>query len=145
MLEGESVKTNRHLARFAAARYLPALLANPALDGMLRIKGRSLRKELIEAYVVVEALEQRVLVDRQNGQQLVIIDLCCGKGFLSIVVAYEFPACVVLSVDNNPGIQPCSLPNTRFVLLDVLEVRATSISGTPPLARSRFNSWMIRC
>jgi hypothetical protein len=49
LLAGESVKRNRHLARFAAAAYLPTLLADPALDGLWRRKGGSLRKELIEA------------------------------------------------------------------------------------------------
>lgn len=33
LLAGESVRANRHLARFAAAPYLRALLANPELDG----------------------------------------------------------------------------------------------------------------
>ena len=68
LLAGDSVRTNRYLARFAAAAYLSSLLANPALDGMLRRKGSSLRKELIEAYAVVEALERRVATcHRGNG------------------------------------------------------------------------------
>jgi hypothetical protein len=143
LLVGESVKHNRHLARFAAAPYLPSLLADSALDGLWRRKGGSLRKELIEAYVVVEALEERVLRQHQQHQQQstggvtggsdggttavgrggsgVVIDLCSGKGFLSVIVAHEFPRAVVLSVDNNPTIQPATAPNTRFVLADIMQ------------------------
>lgn len=112
LLTGESVKRNRHLARFAASPYLPALLADPALDGLWRRKGGSLRKELIEAYVVIEALEQHVLQQpsrnkysgplHENKTQTtpgngVVIDLCSGKGFLSVIVGYEFPQAVVRS------------------------------------------------
>jgi hypothetical protein len=146
LLVGESVKHNRHLARFAAAPYLPSLLADSALDGLWRRKGGSLRKELIEAYVVVEALEERVLGQHHQQQQQqqqstggvtgcsdggttavgrggsgVVIDLCSGKGFLSVIVAHEFPRAVVLSVDNNPTIQPATAPNTRFVLADIMQ------------------------
>ncbi len=151
LLAGESVKQNRHLARFAAAPYLAALLEDSALDGLWRRKGGSLRKELIEAYVVVEALEERVLKRQQrldassNGRRSgavqstqggdgvarrcsigrdsrgVVIDLCSGKGFLSVIIAHEFPNAVVLSVDNNPTIQPATAPNTRFVLADIMQ------------------------
>ena len=107
LLAGESVKSNRHLARFASASYLPALLADPALEGLWRRKGNSLRKELIEAYVVVEALEKRVFqcpgvncstgpaTTRRNAHG-VVVDLCSGKGFLSVIIGYEFPKAVVL-------------------------------------------------
>eukprot|EP01044_Picomonas_judraskeda_P015859 COSAG03_NODE_2729_length_2492_cov_8.770163_1_plen_406_part_10 len=127
LLVGESVKSNRHLARFASAAYLPALLADPALEGLWRRKGNSLRKELIEAYVVVEALEKRVFQcpgvrdrDRERERDTetetetdreregstgratarrnahgVVIDLCSGKGFLSVIIGYEFPKAVV--------------------------------------------------
>ena len=56
LLAGDSVKRNRHLRCFAAAAYLPRLLADDRFDALLRRKGRSLRKELSEAYAVVEAL-----------------------------------------------------------------------------------------
>ena len=112
LLAGESVKRNRHLARFAASPYLPALLADPTLDGLWRRKGGSLRKELIEAYVVIEALEQHVLQQRSRNKTSgplhetklqatpgngVVIDLCSGKGFLSVIVGYEFPQAIVCS------------------------------------------------
>jgi hypothetical protein len=142
LLAGKSVKHNRHLQRFAAAPYLAALLADSALDGLWRRKGGSLRKELIEAYVVVEALEERVLKQQQRlgaaesapggdgpacrctigrDSRGVVVDLCSGKGFLSVIIAHEFPKAVVLSVDNNPTIQPATAPNTRFVLSDIMQ------------------------
>ena len=45
LLAGESVRANRHLARFAASAYLPTLLAEPRCDGLWRRASKSLRKE----------------------------------------------------------------------------------------------------
>jgi hypothetical protein len=50
LLQGTSIVTNRHLARFAAAPYLPYLLHEPAFTSMLSRSSKILRKELIEAY-----------------------------------------------------------------------------------------------
>ena len=46
LLEGESVKANRHLARFAAAPFLPLLLREPAFGSMLSRTSKALRKEI---------------------------------------------------------------------------------------------------
>lgn len=168
LLVGESVKRNRHLARFASAPYLPALLVDPAMAGLWRRKGPSLRKELIEAYVVVEALEQRVL--QQQSQQVmaaeegeeeeehqrvsgtnkrtayqaeagshsphakssvgqaefrrsargVVVDLCAGKGFLSVIVGYEFPNAVV-----PPLMNPICIYHIH-ILHDAVDLAATA-------------------
>lgn len=63
LLEGESVKTNRHLRRFAAAPYLQRLLAEPSCDALLRRKSKALRKELIEAYAVRAHVMSRLAMD----------------------------------------------------------------------------------
>ena len=57
LLAGESVRTNRHLVRFAAAPYLQRLLDDPHFDGLMTRNSKQLRKELIEAYAVVSAVE----------------------------------------------------------------------------------------
>lgn len=77
LLQGESVVTNPYLARFAAAPYLPALLAEPAVDGMLRRNGAALRKELVEAYAVIATLERNGIASAQ-----VVVDLCSGSGYV---------------------------------------------------------------
>ena len=108
LLEGRSVKSNRLLARFAAAPYLPRLLSEPAFSTMLNRTSRQLRKELIEAYVIVEALESMLALGSQraspsSGDQpsFAVVDLCCGKGFLSLILALEYPSLAVIMVDSN--------------------------------------------
>ena len=98
LLEGESVKANRHLARFAAAPFLPLLLREPAFGSMLSRTSKALRKEIIEAYVVIEALEA---LARGPG---LVVDLCSGKGFSSVLLALERPELAVLMVDSDQRI-----------------------------------------
>ena len=116
LLEGESVKANRHLARFAAAPFLPLLLREPAFGSMLSRTSKALRKEIIEAYVVIEALEA---LARGPG---LVVDLCSGKGFSSVLLALERPELAVLMVDSDQRIlldHVDALPNARFVRADI--------------------------
>ena len=85
LLEGESVRTNRHLARFAAARYLPWLLAEPAFDSLFNRQSKALRKESIEAFAVVSAMEE-LMASHGVEPPATIVDLCSGKGFLLMVL-----------------------------------------------------------
>ena len=192
LLVGSSVLTNRHLQRFARAPYRDELIhSDGARDGLFNTNGSRLRKELTEAYSVVEALEATLgargaswagahplhppaartdlnqgasretsATARDSGQALLpspdpdadlgpnlpspdpdadagpnavpravmppstsdagepregmpppttyageprlIIDLCCGKGLLSMILSYEWPCCHVVMIDNNP-------------------------------------------
>lgn len=124
LLEGESVKTNRHLARFAASSYLSTLLDDEASTALLSRSSRSLRKEIIEAYAVLEQVEDALRdAGEMHGSPSTLIDLCSGKGFLSVVLALEFPAAAVLMVDSNAAIKlghVSSRPNLHFLRADVL-------------------------
>ena len=155
ILEGTSVRTNRHLSRFAAAPFLSRLLTEPAFSQALSRSSKILKKELIEAYVVVEALERTLGLGSSNGgvawaedttrgrspagaaatsaaatsaaaprpaAPSAVVDLCCGKGFLSLILALEYPHLPVLAVDSNAKIKTehfDQLPNLTFVLADV--------------------------
>ena len=119
LLEGESVRTNRHLARFAAAPYLPRLLADPASSALLSRSSRSLRKEIIEAYGMLEQVEATL----RGAAPAAIVDLCCGSGFLSLALANEFPAAAVLMFDLDTRIRvrhDASHPNLRFEVADIM-------------------------
>jgi hypothetical protein len=124
LLEGESVKTNRHLARFAASPYLNILLEDEASTALLSRSSRSLRKEIIEAYAVLEQVEGALRdAGAAHSSPATLIDLCSGKGFLSVVLALEFPAAAVLMVDSNASIKlghVSSRPNLHFLRADVL-------------------------
>jgi hypothetical protein len=124
LLEGESVKTNRHLARFAASPYLSVLLEDAASTALLSRSSRSLRKEIIEAYSVLVQVEDALrCVGEANSPPPTLVDLCSGKGFLAVVLALEFPTATVLMVDSNAAIKTGhvnSRPNLFFLLADVL-------------------------
>eukprot|EP00965_Chrysotila_dentata_P069596 2298733-Pleurochrysis_carterae.AAC.1 len=120
LLRGESVRSNRHLAAFASAPYLRDLLAEPRCDSLWRRSSKSLRKELIEAYSVVEALRDRVLRGRTPGA---VVDLCSGKGYLSLVLAHEFPTARVIMVDSNAAIRAGfvdAYERVQFVRTDIM-------------------------
>jgi len=67
LLQGASVRTNPHLRRFAAAPYLPWLLTEPAFSPLLSRTSKQLRKELIEAYVLVDAIEDLLAIGPAKG------------------------------------------------------------------------------
>ena len=119
LLEGSSVTTNRHLKRFAAAPYLQRLLAEPSCDALLRRKSKALRKELIEAYAVIEAIEANLL---DGTQPALFVDLCSGKGFLALLLALEFPSARVVAVDSDKRIRTehlSTFPSVSFVCASI--------------------------
>ena len=119
LLAGTSVTTNRHLARFAAAPYLKRLLENDAFRPMMNRSSKQLRKEISEAFAVVEALESAL----GGVAPTRIVDLCSGKGFLATVLALEYPGARVLQVDNNPRIKTehvRAVANLTFLVADVM-------------------------
>ena len=121
LLEGTSVTTNRYLRRFSRAPYLRRLLAEPSCDALLRRKSKALRKELIEAYAVIEALEAHLLDGRQPA---VLVDLCSGKGFLALLLACEFPSARVVAIDSDTRIRIehfATFPNLSFVCASIMK------------------------
>lgn len=125
MLEGTSVKENRHLARFARAPYLQLILNDPACDSMMRRQGKALRKEITEAYALLETIEGSL----GSARPACVVDLCSGKGFQSLILAHEFAAtnvhraCDVLMVDNHAAIKTehvAATSNLRFLQADIL-------------------------
>ena len=62
-----------------------------------------------------------------NGEGLVFVDLCAGRGMLSILMAHFFPAARVLMVDADPKIKLphlACLPTVEHHLLDVQSAEA---------------------
>jgi len=147
LLEGTSIQTNKHLSRFANAPYLPYLLSEPAFSPMLSRTSKSLKKEIIEAYVLIEALEgvmelptrtrpaaaSAVVEEEEEDDEVVavkrptpsaVVDLCSGKGFLSILLALECPSLTILAVDLNKSIKSEHfdlLPNLTFLRADIMK------------------------
>lgn len=128
LLKGESVQTQPYLREFAAAQWLQGLLENPGCASMWNVRGRSLRKELTEAFGVLHACRRALAkLDtgrpaRDTARPAVIFDLCCGKGFASLVLALSMPESLVVAVDTDPSMDLshfCGQPNLVFEALDV--------------------------
>ena len=65
---------NRHLARFKAAPYLQQLLDAPEFSPMLSRQSKQLKKELIEAYAIVEVLQRQLASDEASAPVAAIVD-----------------------------------------------------------------------
>eukprot|EP00927_Polykrikos_kofoidii_P032252 TRINITY_DN27536_c0_g1_i1.p1 TRINITY_DN27536_c0_g1~~TRINITY_DN27536_c0_g1_i1.p1 ORF type:complete len:502 (+),score=68.40 TRINITY_DN27536_c0_g1_i1:214-1506(+) len=174
LLRGESVRKNPYLEEFASSPWLPTLLAAPECRNLFNIKGRSLRKELTEAYGVLRACmrglrklrehttrviggniragvddavvaEDKAFVEGGNDRigvdfdesgvvsaahaavsvavHAVVVDLCCGKGFSSLLLALSLPQARILAVDKNRSMDLTHFrlaPNLDFEELDII-------------------------
>lgn len=119
LLHGESIKTHPYLMEFASAPWLQEMLDMKEYDSMLSVSGKRLKKELSEAFGVlhacrralaklgVHALDGTGFSRSHSGQDgagpAMLVDLGCGKGFGSMVLAQSLPSADVLAVDNNPS------------------------------------------
>jgi hypothetical protein len=103
---------------------LQQLLDAPEFSPMLSRQSKQLKKELIEAYAIVEVLQRQLLAsDEASAPVAAIVDLCSGKGFMSAILALEFPSTRVIMVDIDQRIKTGhvgALPNLRFVRADIM-------------------------
>jgi hypothetical protein len=78
------------------------LAHDPMFDGWSRKRG--LKKEITEAYAALRAV-RGALEDADGGgdggENLIFVELCSGRGFVSIVLASEFPKSRVFMIDND--------------------------------------------
>eukprot|EP00976_Prorocentrum_cordatum_P093035 1189205-Prorocentrum_minimum.AAC.2 len=113
MLKGESMRTNPYLQGAGHERLgthdfcktqlalIKAFEEDPNFRSWANVKGKHLRKEICEASAVLVQLDA-LIQKRTNGcggeakgeEKLVIFDLCSGKGFLSIMLAFKYPHAV---------------------------------------------------
>lgn len=139
LLRGESVNRNPYLKQFASSSWLPELLAAPESRSLFSIRGGSLRKELTEAFSLLHACKRGLAKLRGVGEhaagqiprsviseataQAVVVDLCCGKGFSSLVLALSMPKARIVALDKNPNMDLshfCLAPNLSFEELDLV-------------------------
>ena len=91
LLQSDSVRTNPYLRRFVEEEdeLVSEFQHNPAFDRWRR--KASFKKELTEAYGALARIESRCLPRRSDkGEGLAFVDLCAGRGMLSIVLARRF-------------------------------------------------------
>ena len=135
-LEGEI--TNPHLAAFAATPLRRALLEDARFDYWRRYS--RCKKELIESWAALEQLRRCVrrlfpssaAADadaHRTGAGLAFVELCSGRGCLSMLLAHEFPDATIHMCDADarmklPHLTHPSMRNVTFHLEDVFATTA---------------------
>jgi hypothetical protein len=96
---------NDHGRSFASSDVARRLKEDPAFESWSRHRG--IKKEITEAYAALSAT-RRALRDQElereafgDGEDLVFVELCSGRGFISIVFADAFPKARLYMVDND--------------------------------------------
>ena len=93
---------NAHGAAFEASTLRGLLQNDPAFDSLSR--HRQIKKEITEAFAALEQV-RRALRDRGtgdwegDGSRLIFIELCSGRGFLSLALADAFPKARIYMID----------------------------------------------
>lgn len=125
LLRGETVKTNKYLREFTAAPWLQGLVKAPECANLLAVRGRSLRKELTEAFAALAAVRRalgKLFPEGYSESDVRVVDICCGKGFGSLITALSMPQAQLLAVDLNPDMELAHfrhVGNLSFLELDI--------------------------
>ena len=148
-LEGEI--TNPHLAAFAATPLRRALLEDARFDYWRRYS--RCKKELIESWAALEQLRRCVrrlfpssaAADadaHRTGAGLAFVELCSGRGCLSMLLAHEFPDATIHMCDADarmklPHLAHPSMRNVTFHLEDVFtdEAKRTVVDAVAKAER----------
>ena len=149
-LEGEI--TNPHLPAFAATPLRRALLEDGRFDYWRRYS--RCKKELIESWAALEQLRRCVrrlfpssaAADdadaHRTGAGLVFVELCSGRGCLSMLLAHEFPDATIHMCDADarmklPHLAHPSMRNVTFHLEDVFtdEAKRTVVDAVAKAER----------
>ena len=155
MLASESALANPYVRAFVDEKpLLERFLHDPAMAHWS--KKSNFRKEVTEAMgaltqirrcvpkardgerdvVISNSAHGRAMRDEDGqephdcGEGLVFVDLCAGRGMLSIVLAHFFPAARVLMVDADPKIKLphlACLPTVEHHLLDVQSAKTLDL------------------
>ena len=98
---------NAHGRAFEASAWRSRLVNDRAFESLS--KKNHLKKEITEAYGALAAVRRAIEGRRtrtnakaeDDGGDLILFDLCSGRGFVSIVLASEFPNARVFMIDND--------------------------------------------
>ena len=123
-LEGEI--TNPHLRAFAATPLCDALRHDVRFDYWRRYS--RCKKELIESWAALQQLRrcvQRLSPDKhETGKGLTFVELCSGRGCLSMLLAHTYPDANIHMCDSDgrmkiPHLSHPSMRNVSFHLEDI--------------------------
>lgn len=94
---------NAHGEAFERSGFAERLRSDPALDSMAR--HRQVKKEISEAYGALaqcrRAMRERGIDVHGSGRGVTFVELCSGRGFVSLVLVDAFPESKVRMIDND--------------------------------------------
>lgn len=142
LLASTSVQTNPYIAAFAKTPFVRALQEDSRYDNLRKFT--NIKKEVTEASAAIAQIRRCIArlrigegVDDENvdsdnddddrtddsikkfhdGEGLALVDLCSGKGFLSTMLAWEFPKASIHMCDFDDSLELShlsTLPNVQF-------------------------------
>lgn len=62
------------------------------------------QKEMTESYSVfkqIKRMVKRLQAENQDNKEIIIIDVCSGKGFLAILLSFMLPQVHIYMIDND--------------------------------------------
>lgn len=133
----------RYVAKWLKASWFPLVRQDPSFYSFLNHK--TLPKEFAESYeaykqvkqcfkksteaqeaakapAVIEGATVPSTPSKSTKERLLFVDMCCGKGFLSVLLNYKFPEAHILMVDNMAKINLDhlqNLPRIDFWMTDI--------------------------
>ena len=116
-----SSRYSPHVREFLASRTCREMQTDERFRSWT--KKKSLVKEIDEAMACKKQIERILQRDGIDGREgLTFVDLCSGKGFLSIVLSFAFPNAKVemIDVDESANVEHVkAMKNVRFHRVDV--------------------------
>eukprot|EP01103_Thecamoeba_quadrilineata_P013732 TRINITY_DN3900_c0_g1_i1.p1 TRINITY_DN3900_c0_g1~~TRINITY_DN3900_c0_g1_i1.p1 ORF type:complete len:246 (+),score=46.28 TRINITY_DN3900_c0_g1_i1:3-740(+) len=101
--------------------FFPSLLQDPNFFSF--INSHSIKKELSESFALYSKLEP-LLKKYPDPSQVVLFDVCSGKGFLSCLLSFLYPSTQIYMIDKDTKINLThlkSLPNVTMKTFDILK------------------------
>ena len=115
---------NEYLALMVQQQWFASMLQAPGAAKMWKSNRKPLLKELSESYAVLERVKQQ-LSDGSDGGDLVLFDVCSGKGIAALMLSFALPGAIVVMVDANTEMDlshlagPMTAGQLRFYNLDI--------------------------
>ncbi|GAB5370683.1 hypothetical protein AAMO2058_001514300 [Amorphochlora amoebiformis] len=135
--DGVGPSTNPYLQEFASSTWVNKL-RHPAFKNM--VNNKKLKKEVREAYAAIRQIRRFIRHKRArskplkdkgevactaksiDAQNLLIFDLCSGKGFTASIMTHVFPNAKILMIDKDCKMKLTHLsilPKVKFKYADV--------------------------